>query len=673
MLASSVAGCRGTAAVSKQIATPVPSFTARPTSTRTATSTPTAPPPSATSTATTTATPTATDASTPTGTSTLPPPTATATAPPFTATPTTVAGSLVQWQASADVDGVALLITPVTALRGSSQYALVLTTRVAGADGGSLQPSEAFHAFAGISAPTGSGPVALFGDDPQADGNPYPDPRLVRGDGTIAIPDHQAFRGMPDTAKTAAARQLLRDTADTVGLIPGFSTTAPIRIELSAPVDLSTVTPDNVLLFELGDETGDTWIERVLAAARARGVEPQQIALAFSFPTQATADDLRSIRRVLLDRAAAGQGRLVLQDPDPNDNLPVGVFHRGDPQFNALAAMAPRVLSETAVAAVVSVLLPSPDFRDGNGIFDPAKVSGSVPAPEVQIQVLMTLPVSSGPDTPIVIAQHGFGGSNVFALDSGARLAPYGLATAGISAVDHGRRGNPIDLLQAGTVQSRDIFRQTIADQMALVRALEATADLDGDGKADFDASSIRYLGYSLGGLLGAPFIAVEDDVRTSTLIAAGGRLAFLGQNPAVRAIYTGDLANRVGLTVDSPEFEVFLRRILELGQQAYDSVDPLDFARYWNAEPFSGRARRVLLQEGIGDQWVSNESTDELALAGGLIANKPMSDPAGVSGLWRFDPPGGHFIIDRDDVFAQAAQFLASDGTEIVDPNGGN
>ena len=45
------------------------------------------------------------------------------------------------------------------------------------------------------------------------------------------------------------------------------------------------------------------------------------------------------------------------------------------------------------------------------------------------------------------------------------------------------------------------------------------------------------------------------------------------------------------------------------------------------------------------------------------------MRGVMGVSGLWRFDPPGGHAIFERPDVRAQALAFLRSDGTDIVDP----
>ncbi len=95
-----------------------------------------------------------------------------------------------------------------------------------------------------------------------------------------------------------------------------------------------------------------------------------------------------------------------------------------------------------------------------------------------------------------------------------------------------------------------------------------------------------------------------------------------------------------------------------------------MNFARGWFLEPLtSGVGHRVLLQEGIGDELVVNERTEALAGAGGLVANTPAGDAGGVSGLWRFDPPGGHGILARADVQAQAFRFLQSGGTEIIDP----
>jgi hypothetical protein len=259
------------------------------------------------------------------------------------------------------------------------------------------------------------------------------------------------------------------------------------------------------------------------------------------------------------------------------------------------------------------------------------------------------------------------------------RRQQFGLtaATAGASVSpgspsppSHGRRGNVFDLLSAAPLQVRDIFRQTNADQMAVARAIQAGIDIDGDSVPDIEPSRFGYLGVSLGGILGATFIALEPSLQMAVLNVAGGRVAFLGDNPGTRPIYSQYYATLAQLDITSPEFEVFRQRLLELGQQALDPGDPLNFARRWHLAPYPGFApRRVLMQEGIGDNLVANDSTEALAIAGGLSAQQPMSDPNGLSGLWRFDPPGGHGIFSRADVRAQAFFFIDTAATEIDTP----
>jgi len=594
------------------------------------------------------------------------PPTATLT-PSATASPSpTPTATLVPLSPTEDVTvalengGGALLVTPATSLRGRSVYGLLLTNGIADGMGNSLQASPSFKRLKGTSEPDGGGPVALFDDDVDAAGNPYPDPRLVRPDGTVRVPDRFALRGLPDVPPLAAARQFLRTDADDLGTIAGFSTTAPIRIALSAPVDPATVRADTLFLFERDDGALD--LAGLLQQAARRGIRAENVALGVSFPTQPIEDDLRAIRSRLLARAAAEPFHAILDDPDPADDLHIGVFAPGSPDFpQALAG-------NTDVRVVAFGLIRSPDFRGADGVFDPAKVSGIAETEDALVDFVLVLPTGGVVPPRIVILQHGFGGSNLSMLPIAGALASEGLASIAISAVDHGRRGAPTALLTSRPIQVRDIFRQTIADQMALVRALEAGVDLDADGQPDIDTSEIDYLGRSLGSILGATFVAVEDRIHAAVLNVGGGRVAFLGQAPAVRPIYSAYYAQTVGLDMDSPEFAVFIDRLLELGQEALDPADGLNFARHWSLDLLPGALpRRILMQEGIGDQWVSNDSTDALAAAGGLIANVVMQDPQGVSGLWRFDPPGGHNILDRPDVLQQALQFLESGGTEIT------
>jgi hypothetical protein len=580
------------------------------------------------------------------------------------APPATVAVSV-----AADPDGPALLVTPATALRGASAYGLVVTTRLRDARGQPLERSEAFAGAAGLGPPSGDGPRALYADDPEAPGNPYPDARLAAADGTLHVPDWYALRGLGDEEATATARRIMRGYADSLGSLGGFSTTAPLRVALSTPIDLETATPESILLFELPPDAVSLAADRaqaldaVLDVAAAAGVAREEVAVAIWFPTLPIEDDLLSIQGLLADRI--GSDAVTFDDPDPDDDLSIGFFPAGDPTFASYLSEHPEV------AAVAVGLIAAPEFRGPDQVFETDRVRGTAPAPAVLLDFYVTLPTRGSPPHPVVLFQHGFGGSNEGVLDLGPLFAAEGLATIGISAVHHGRRGSALDLLTSSPFQLRDTFRQSNADQMSVLRAIEAGLDVDGDGSPDLDAGRTSYLGISLGGIMGATLVAVEPILPVAVLNVAGGRIAFLGNSEGARGIFTDALSRQVGLEVSDPRFEVFLRRQFEIGQHALDPVDGLNFAPHWFLDPFPGsEPHRVLLQEGIGDLLVDNANTEALAAAGGLEANVPMSDPAGVSGLWRFAPPGGHGIFGRPDVRAQALRFLLSGGTEIIDPS---
>jgi hypothetical protein len=557
------------------------------------------------------------------------------------------------------------LIQPLLPLEGSRVYGVIVTSRVRGSDGRALEAAPAFAELTGARRRSRGGVVALFDADPEADGNPYPEARLVRPDGTIRVPDHVVFGGLDRTAPAlAGARADLRATADSLETLHGFSPIAPIAIALSGPVDLATVSPASVLVFERTD--GGLDLAGLIKAVRRHGVRRQEIVLATSFPTQDIESGLRQVRERLIDLAASSPMGAILDDPNPADNLPIGVFGPGRPEYGDYLAANP------AVSSVVVGLLPSREFRGPGGLFVPAVLAGDVPPAVVPLDFVLTLPAAGTPPFPVVIFQHGFGGSNAQVLSRvGSLLAAKGIATIGISAASHGRRGSPIDLLTGSALQLRDIFRQTNADQMALVRMIEAGVDVDRDGHPDLDAGRIGYLGISLGGLTGGPFVATEARIGAAVLNVTSGRTALNALNIGTRPIFAQFLADRVGLPIDSAEFEAYLAREVDLGQHGANEADSLNFARRWTQRPFPGYApRRVLVQEGIGDELVFNVLSEELAMVAGLATNTPAAADGGVSGHWIFDPPGGHGIFDqRSDVRNQAATFLATGGTSLVAP----
>jgi len=557
------------------------------------------------------------------------------------------------------------LIQPVVPLVGARVYGVIVTARVRDTAGRPLEPDAAFLALRGGGHRSRSGPVARYDADPEASGNPYPEARLVRPDGTIRVPDHVALRGLDGADPAlASARAELRATADALGQLGGFSTTAPIEIALSRPADITTVTPASVLVFARTDGRLD--LDSLLREAGRHGVRRHDIALAISFPTQDVEAGHRAVRARLLALAASSPFGAILNDPDPADDLPLGVFDRTSQTFASFLAATPQV------AKVVAGLLPAREFRDARGLFDPARLAGDAAPPVVPLDFLLTIPTTGTPPYPVVIFQHGFAGSNAQVLSRvSAVLAEHGLATIGISAASHGRRGSPLDLLTGTPFQLRDIFRQTNADQMALVRMLEAGVDVDRDGVPDLDASRIGYLGISLGGITGGPFVATEAGIGAAVLNVMSGRTALNGLNAGTRPIFASYLATRVGLPETGARFEAYLARFVALGQHAADAADALNFARRWTQQPFPGYApRRILMQEGVGDALVFNALTEELAAVAGLARNQPRMDAGGVSGLWIFQPPGGHGIFDqRAEVRTQAASFLASGGVLIDDP----
>ncbi len=573
-----------------------------------------------------------------------------------------VAATPIAWTVQTDTVGDALMISPVTPLRGASVYAVVVTSGIRSADGTNFGPSTDFAAFIGRQSPLPGGPTASYSNDLDSPANPYPDARLSRSDGSVRLPDRFVLRGMPTGPDAEEARRVLRNSANQVETIRGFSTTAPVRIAFSAPPDITTVRPDTVLFFRRED--GATDIDGLLRASEALGVRREDIATGFSFPTQPIEDDLLAVQALLRDRALTITDPVQLFDNDLTDNRPRGVFGPEDPEFASFFEESPDV------GTVVAGLIESPDFRNADGVWVDSLIAGETRAPLSQLDFLLILPASGEPPFPVVMVQHGFGGDNGTVLELAQLLAEQGLAAIGINAVEHGNRGNPLSLLRARPIVARDLFRQTIADQMAVLRAIEVGIDIDDDGQIELDPTRMSYIGISLGGMLGASLVAVEEILPTAVLNVAGGRVAFLGEAPDLRNLVQGELAAEVGLDREDPIFRVYIQRILELGQHGIDAADGSNFARHWFLEPFPGhQPHSVLLQQGIGDGLVTAESTATLANAGGLETNTPVSDPSGVSGLWQFDPPGGHGIIGRDDVQRQAAHFLATGGTEIIDP----
>jgi dienelactone hydrolase len=272
-----------------------------------------------------------------------------------------------------------------------------------------------------------------------------------------------------------------------------------------------------------------------------------------------------------------------------------------------------------------------------------------------------------------------------------------------------------------GTVRDSEDggFIETAVDLMQLVQLIQMGVDVDDNGVQDLDSSRIYYVGQSLGGMYGLLFLAAEPDVSVGVLNTpdSGGLESRL--SPVNRQGTASDLAhleptltnvgdpdsceddgndcdlrfnenlslrNQPPVINDVPgamAIQAFLDRAEWIGQ----IVSPVAYGTHLRKKPL-GRlpAKAVIIQFAKGDQNVSNPSTTAILRAGeladratffrhDLVFNDPTVGEVtdnphafltfGISS----DPQLAEFIVLSAQ--QQVAEFFASDGTLVIDPDG--
>jgi hypothetical protein len=246
---------------------------------------------------------------------------------------------------------------------------------------------------------------------------------------------------------------------------------------------------------------------------------------------------------------------------------------------------------------------------------------------------------------------------------------------------------------------------------MQLVRAIEIGMDVDGDTVPDLDASRIYYIGFSLGGFYGTPFLAVEPDVHAGVLNVAGGPGTDVNRlSPANRPSVGASLAARVPslINIGGLEFNenlplrdqppvindvpgaMAIQEVFDWAAWVQQAGNPVAYGPYLRRQPLEGvPAKSVIVQFAKGDQTVPNPTETALLRAGGLADRAtyyrhdlafadPARNPTGVEvpkdphGFLFFNPAFFPAIADIGaGAQQQIAVFLASDGETIIDPDG--
>lgn len=499
-------------------------------------------------------------------------------------------------------------------------------------------------------------------------------------DGNRATPGAQLYGAALDKVRSLLGPALAGDGAEIVGLAP-FTTKNTTR-EIYAMREALDREPEPVLRWEP---------EVVAPMVPARFGKP------------AGADPLPAGFTATLD-AWLGVATAKLEDDetdDPDRDLPVRAHDK-------ISAIGTGVFEAVNFLSTKGGNYDDPDFatfiRDGSGAFvkNPDK-------PLVKIWVTLSIPATPAPPTgyPVVIFQHGLGGSrhdffglaNTFAakgwvgvaIDSvtfGARAASpifqkdehtdYERAPGatyvggdGIADLFNGNRNGAFDMFgglkNLGAI--RDQFRQAALDNSQLVRLLRSpTLDLAplqvGADAIQLDPDRIAFVGESLGGSQGVTAAAIEPHVKHWMLnVAGGGLLTELAAHSPVIAIQLG-LAGGLNFGLTGDKFNS-THPFVSLAQLVAEPGDPLDYAEFLikKMQTVNGVAmapRNVYQTEVIFDELVPNEANEALARAAGFgLALPNVGSNAGISDLK--NPGGNPHKVPLPDVAPDADGVIAN------------
>nr|WP_297402057.1 MECDP-synthase [uncultured Marinobacter sp.] len=178
---------------------------------------------------------------------------------------------------------------------------------------------------------------------------------------------------------------------------------------------------------------------------------------------------------------------------------------------------------------------------------------------------------------------------------------------------------------------TRDTLRQGVVDLLNLASTIKSGAfDIDGDATV-YNAGSLQganfhFVGHSLGGITGTPFVALAEDAnlrgsygalgfpafypdfKSISLMNTGSQLSKLGENSsAFSPIILGGLsaATNGAVVQGTSAFETFMY----IWQSALDSTDPVNFGTRLGASISTEGTTSVLLSEVVGDLTVPNEA----------------------------------------------------------------
>ena len=356
-------------------------------------------------------------------------------------------------------------------------------------------------------------------------------------------------------------------------------------------------------------------------------VPRERALLLWTFTVQGILEPLAALRSALKDAPYAdGAAPLAGDVRRPTEVLPPGTAYSNllavvvDGSFEGHLLLGKADFTNPAKP----VLEPFQQNADGS-----PKWSTDKDHPLLRVPFVLAIPKGPVPTGgwPVVLFQHAMGRDKGDVWTLANELAGAGFAVLALDAVWHGGRGLPgVDpatlYMTPDPFVTRDHYRQTVLDQLELVRLL-LSGTLEG-WLSQHDASSllpadpnllagdVYYVGMSLGAQLGAAFAAVEPSVKALVLNVPGGHLTKMladSPDPSFRGVID-TLLQQAGVAEASAEG----RQLIAALQWALDPSDPVNYLAHVCAKPLAGHAKvPVLVQRAANDEFIVPAITDEI------------------------------------------------------------
>ncbi len=260
---------------------------------------------------------------------------------------------------------------------------------------------------------------------------------------------------------------------------------------------------------------------------------------------------------------------------------------------------------------------------------------------------------------PVIIHSHGTTGDR-FSHLTGGNLRPgflaanRGFLSIGIPQPFHGDRwpdGNEtLEGLYSfnyfNPESGRTTFRQGALDTVTLIEFVRRQMSQGGDLAQAYphlriNPDEIYFVGHSQGGITGAIALPSTQGIKGWVLSGAGGGLSMTVMQRENPMIIRDAVLTALGAPEGTDLFE--MHPLIGMVQMLAETTDPINYARYWMGGG-SGDAASILLTEGIRDEQTPADTSEALAVAGGLPIARPYQEREvlgmGLAGLSPLETP---------------------------------